>query len=264
MSSQSFVSIEMSDRIATVTIDRPEALNALSVEVLTELADAIEQLEIARLADERALRGVILTGAGGRAFVAGADIRAMSVMDAAAGERIGELGQTITTRLEALGVPVIAAVDGVALGGGCELAMACDLIYATEASRFGQPEVKLGLIPGFGGTVRLPRYVGLARARELIYSGRIIDAATAHSYGLVTELFPDRETMLRAARETLTAMSANGPAAIAAAKATLAHIIGFGTAEALDHELASFAELFGTAEMAEGTGAFLEKRPPQF
>lgn len=258
------VQYDIAEQIATITIDRPDSLNALSPEVLFELAEVIEQLEVLRLSDHAALRGVILTGAGGRAFVAGADIRAMSTMDAAQGRIIGELGQTITTRLEAIGVPVIAAVDGVALGGGCELAMACDFIFATAASRFGQPEVKLGLMPGFGGTVRLPRYVGLARARELIYSGRIIDATTAHAYGLVTELFADRDAMLAAARETLRGIAANGPAAIAAAKSTLADIVGDGTSAALTRELDGFAKLFGTDEMREGTSAFIEKRPANF
>lgn len=261
---EQFVQITHSGAIATVTIDRPDALNALSPEVLAELADAIEQLEVALLAEPGQIRGVVLTGAGGRAFVAGADIRAMSGMSAEDGRRIGQLGQTISTRLEALPVPVIAAVDGVALGGGCELAMACDVIFATQDSRFGQPEVKLGLIPGFGGSVRLPRYVGLARARELIYTGRIIDAQTAHRYGLVTELFTNREAMLQAAHETLTAIAANGPVAVGATKAVMAETVGLGTHEALGRELDGFAALFDTSEMQEGTSAFLEKRPPQF
>ncbi|MFM6974630.1 MAG: enoyl-CoA hydratase/isomerase family protein [Agromyces sp.] len=259
-----FVQLSIADAIATVTIDRPEALNALSVEILTELAETFEHLEVQILADRQSVRGVILTGAGGRAFVAGADIRAMSVMDVTEGERIGQLGQTLTTRIEALPVPVIAAVDGVALGGGCELAMACDVIYATEASRFGQPEVKLGLIPGFGGSVRLPRFVGLARARELIYSGRVIDAATAHHYGLVAELFASRDELITAATDSLRLMAANGPLAIAATKAVMADIVGMDTESALARELAGFAECFAGSEVREGTTAFLEKRPAQF
>lgn len=259
-----FVHTRFDGAIATVTIDRPDALNALSPQVLSELAEAFEHLEVRRLADPNGLRGVVLTGEGGRAFVAGADIRAMSTMDAAAGRRIGQLGQTVTTRIEALGVPVIAAVDGVALGGGCEIAMACDVIYATNGSRFGQPEVKLGLMTGFGGAVRLPRYVGLARARDLIYSGRIIDAETAARYGLVTELFPDREMMMGAALDTLREYAGNGPEAVAASKAVLADTVGMGTHEALERELDGFGRRFDSPEMREGTSAFLEKRPPQF
>lgn len=259
-----FVRTETVDRIATITIDRPDALNALSPEVLVQLAAAVDAIATRLQAGDDAVRGVILTGAGGRAFVAGADIRAMSSMTAAEGEQIGRLGQALSTAIEALPVPVIAAVDGVALGGGCELAMACDLIFATQISRFGQPEVKLGLIPGFGGSVRLPRYVGLARARELIYSGRIIDGATAHQYGLVTELFGAHAEMMVAARDTLLGMAANGPGAIAAAKAVLAETVGMGTHEALDREVTAFGALFGTPEMREGTSAFLEKRSPAF
>lgn len=259
-----WLQLTINQGISTITIDRSEALNALSPELLAELAEVLEQLEIERLAKPAAIRGLVLTGAGGRAFVAGADIRAMSSMSVEDGRRIGLLGQTISTRLEALPFPVIAAVDGVALGGGCELAMACDLIFATEQSRFGQPEVKLGLIPGFGGSVRLPRYVGLARARELIYSGRIIDAATAHRYGLVAELFEDRSALMDAAHDTLAAMAGNSPEAIAATKAVLADTIGMGTADALARELDGFAECFGTEQMIEGTSAFLEKRSPNF
>ena len=248
--------------IATVSLNRPEALNALSPELLLELSETLEELTVA--ANLGTLRGLVLTGEGGRAFAAGADIRAMSDMDPAEGMRIGALGQRVTEQLEALAVPVIAAVDGAAIGGGCELAMACDVILATASSRFGQPEVKLGLIPGFGGSVRLPRLVGPARARELIYSGRLVDAAEAAEIGLVLEVCENREALLARARELLLSFAGNGPSAVAASKAVMVETVGMSTHDALARELTGFGNCFATEEMLEGTRAFLEKRAPSF
>ncbi|WP_350349488.1 enoyl-CoA hydratase-related protein [Agromyces sp. G08B096] len=254
------VRVERDGRIATVVIDRPKSLNALSPEVLDELARVF-----AELSDEPGdLAGVILAGEGGRAFVAGADIRAMTGLTPEQGTETAERGHAVAAAVEALPVPVIAAVDGFALGGGLELALACDLIYATDASRFGQPEVKLGLIPGFGGTVRLPRAVGAARAKELIYTGRQIGTDEAVAIGLVAKRFADRDALLAGARETLDLVAANSASAVALAKRVLVSAAGTPTATATELEIAGFRDAFGTADQREGVAAFLEKREPRF
>ncbi|NYD65531.1 enoyl-CoA hydratase/isomerase family protein [Agromyces atrinae] len=265
MNEKPTVTLDIDGRIATVTIDRPDALNALSGEVLAGLREVFLRLrrEVA-LDRENGVRGVILTGAGGRAFVAGADIRAMSTLSPDEGETIGRLGHDVAALIEGLPVPVIACVDGFALGGGCELALACDLILATTASRFGQPEVKLGLIPGFGGTVRLPRAVGLARAKELIYTGRTIDAAEAQRLGLVLDVVDSRDDLFDAARTLIEAIAANAASAVGIAKAVLVDSAGRPTDDAVERELAGFREAFTTDEMREGVAAFLEKRAPRF
>ncbi|MDR5698905.1 enoyl-CoA hydratase/isomerase family protein [Agromyces aerolatus] len=254
------VRIEREGGVATVTVDRPKALNALSREVLEALIAAFEDLA----AEGAAVRGVILTGAGGRAFVAGADIRAMSELPGTDAADFARLGQAAAAAIEAFPAPVIAAVDGFALGGGLEVAMACDLIYATDASAFGQPEVHLGLIPGFGGTVRLPRLVGPALARELIYTGRRIGAEEAVAAGLVARRFPDREALLAGARETLDAVAANSWTAVGLAKRVLTDAAGTPTERASALEIEGFEEAFGSDDMREGVAAFLEKREPDF
>ncbi|HET6704980.1 enoyl-CoA hydratase/isomerase family protein [Amycolatopsis sp.] len=245
--------------VATVTVDRPRARNALSSQVLTELLDTCTSL-----GGNPAVAGVVLTGAPGPAFVAGADIREMAALDPAQGAKFGALGQEVTRALEALPVPVIACVDGYALGGGCELALACDLVYATPKAVFGQPEVLLGLIPGFGGCVRLPRQVGPGRARELIFTGRHVDAAEAHRIGLVTELFDSREAMLAAARATITAVSRNSRDAVALAKKAVNASRGRTVDDGLELELSAFRSAFTSPDMREGTSAFLGKREPVF
>src|SRR4051812_10467120 len=176
------VTVDLQAPVATVTVNRPRARNALSSQVLTELLEVCSTL-----GENPAVAGIVLTGAPGPAFVAGADIREMAALDPEEGTRFGALGQEVTRALERLPVPVNACVDGYALGGGCELALACDFVYATPKAVFGQPEVLLGLIPGFGGCVRLRRQVGPGRARELIFTGRHVDAAEAQRIGLVTE-----------------------------------------------------------------------------
>ncbi|MFI9814156.1 enoyl-CoA hydratase/isomerase family protein [Saccharothrix variisporea] len=243
------------DGITTLTVTRPRARNALSGQVLTELAHF--------LSAERPT-GVVLTGAPGPAFVAGADIREMAAMTPAEGERFGALGQRVTRLVEEAPYPVVAAVDGYALGGGCELVLACDFAYATRKSVLGQPEVVLGLIPGFGGCVRLQRLVGPAVARELIYTGRHVDAEEALRLGLVTAVFDDRPAMLAAARATLRRIAGNSPVAVSLAKAVLNGVRGRTVPEGLDVELAAFREAFTTDDMREGTEAFLAKRPPVF
>ncbi|MEJ2858784.1 MULTISPECIES: enoyl-CoA hydratase/isomerase family protein [unclassified Saccharothrix] len=243
------------DGITTLTVTRPEARNALSGQVLTELAHFLST---------QSPTGVVLTGAPGPAFVAGADIREMAGMTPAEGERFGALGQRVTRLVEEAPFPVVAAVDGYALGGGCELVLACDFAYATRKAVFGQPEVVLGLIPGFGGCVRLPRLVGPAVARELIYTGRHVDAEEALRLGLVTSVFDDRPTMLAAARAALRRIAGNSPVAVSLAKAVLNGVRGRTVPEGLDVELAAFREAFTTDDRHEGTTAFLAKRPPDF
>ncbi|NUT50512.1 MAG: enoyl-CoA hydratase [Saccharothrix sp.] len=251
--------IEEQDGVTTVTVSRPRALNALSVRVLTELDHYLSDVLTGR-----APRGIILTGAPGPAFIAGADIREMAVMTPEEGERFGRLGQRVTRLLEAGPCPVVACVDGYALGGGCEVVRACDFAYATRRSVLGQPEVVLGLIPGFGGCVRLQRLVGPAVARELIYTGRQVDAAEALRLGLVAAVFDDRDGMLAAAREVLDRIAGNSASAVALAKAAVNASNGTTVADGLAVELAAFREAFTTDDMREGTAAFLAKRRPEF
>lgn len=254
------VRIERDGRVAVITIDRPAALNALSAEVLDTLAAIVDELA----ADPRQLAGVLLVGAGGRAFVAGADIRGMAGLTPDEGAESAERGHRAAAALESLPLPVIACVDGYALGGGLELALACDFIYATEQSRFGQPEVRLGLIPGFGGTVRLPRVVGPALAKELIYTGRQLGIDEAERVGLVTKRFADREALLAGARETVELIGTNAATAVGLAKRVLVQAAGTPTATATLLEIEGFRDAFRTEEMAEGVAAFLEKREPRF
>lgn len=250
------------DGIARLALSSEDALNILGQQTLVELNERIE--EVAASALTGGCTGVILTGEGGRAFAAGADIRAMATMSRDEAHRYAARGHQVTSALEALPIPVIAAVDGVALGGGLELAMAADIILATESSSFGQPEVRLGLIPGFGGTARLPRFIGMPRARQMILSARRIDAPTACEWGLVAQAYPDRAGLDTAAREYVAQIVANGPGALAAAKALLSDAPGRTNAEALANEQDAFAARFDSAEAHEGIAAFLEKRAPRF
>jgi enoyl-CoA hydratase len=254
------VRVERDGPLATVVLDRPKALNALSPDVLRAVADAVAGLA----AEGAAVRGVILVGEGGRAFVAGADIRSLSDLSPEEGAEAARLGHRVAAAIESFPAPVIACVDGFALGGGLELALACDFIYATDASAFGQPEVRLGLIPGFGGTVRLPRAVGLPLAKELIYTGRRIGAAEAEAAGLVARRFPDREALLDGARATIAEIAENAWTAVGLAKRVLVQAAGTPTATAGDLEVAGFEDAFRTHDMREGVDAFLEKREPRF
>jgi len=243
--------------VELLTLDRPEALNALDRATLEELLESCE-----RLGADASVRAVVLTGEG-RAFAAGADIAEMRGHDPQQAEAFSRLGHAAMDALEALAAPTLAAVNGFALGGGCELACACDWIYASEKARFGQPEVKLGLIPGFGGTVRLVRRVGSAWAKELVLGGEPIDAETALRIGLVNRLFaPD--ALLGSALEAAQAIAAKGPIAIAAAKRVIqqGQDADARTAHAL--EQAAFGVISAGAERAEGMDAFLEKREPSF
>ena len=266
------IHLQVRDAILTITIDRPAVLNALSPQVIAELRQVVGELrESLGQPDSESddtpdwsVRGVILTGAGSRAFVAGADIAIMREMSPGQSAQYAEAAQELTVWLETLPVPVIAAVNGFALGGGCELAMAADFIYASENASFGQPEVGLGLIPGFGGCVRLQQYVGIAAARDLIFTGRRIDAFEAEKLGLVAHVFPDTGALHAGAEAAMHLVLQQSPVAVAAAKRTVRAAQSLSTDAGLAIEREAFAGCFGTGDMREGTGAFLEKRPPLF
>jgi enoyl-CoA hydratase len=251
------IDLAVADRIATVTINRPDKLNALNVAVFDDLTRLVEEL---RERDDAA--GVIFTGAG-RAFVAGADISELEPHGAVAAKALARRGQLVFNRLEALPKPVIAAVNGFALGGGCELAMACHVRIASEAAKFGQPEVKLGLIPGYGGTQRLPRLVGKGRALQLLMTGEIIDAAEAYRIGLVNRVVPAADLM-KTAREMMTAMLANAPLALAGCIEMVNRGYDVSMGDALAMEASAFGLLAATEDKREGTRAFLEKRAAAF
>ena len=253
--------VERRGAALVVTINRPEALNALSAAVISDLTDLVAHL---RARDDPAVRGLILAGAGSKAFVAGADIREMSAMSTSELESYGVSGQALTLALEGLPIPVTAVVGGFALGGGCELALACDFIYASSGAVFGLPEVTLGLIPGFGGTVRLPRRVGFGLARELTYSARRLKADEAYRVGLVNRVFDTTEEALDAAVETIAAIAANSRTAVALAKASIAEAGSLSVADGLLRERANFVQAFDGPDSAEGRTAFLEKRAPDF
>ncbi len=247
--------------VRVITINRPQVLNALSLEVVAELTEAARQAGLD--AADGKIRGVVLTGAGSKAFVAGADIAAMADMSEHQAREFARLGHALGEKLAALPIPVIAAVHGFALGGGCEVALACDFIYASEAARFGQPEVKLGVIPGFGGTQRLLRRVGLARALELCMSGAMIDATEALRIGLVNRVCKPEE-LLPAAIKTCEAIAQMGPEAVAVAKAVLHRGADLTLAAGNALEIDAFARLFTTSDQREGMAAFLGKRPAAF
>ena len=252
-----FLQYAVADRIATITINRPDKLNALSAAVIAELGVAIDQA----VADQ-AVAGVILTGAG-RAFVAGADISELSGQTPLEGVERARFGQEIFGRFERSPKPVIAAVNGFALGGGCELAMACHLRIAGESAKFGQPEVKLGIIPGYGGTQRLPRLVGTGRALQLLMTAEIIDASEALRIGLVNKVVPNAD-LIATATAMLQQMLANGPLAVRACIEAVVRGQDMSLADALAYEAAHFGTLSSTADMREGMAAFLDKRAPVF
>ena len=242
------------DAVALVTIDRPSALNALSFDLLDELASALEALDAGR-----ETRVIVLTGAGGRAFAAGADIRELAPQSSTSLRDGGRFGAW--DRLWAVGLPMIAAVRGFALGGGCELALGCDMIVAAEDASFGQPEVRIGVMPGAGGTQRLTRAIGKARAMELILTGRSIGAVEAATLGLVTTVVPPEAT-LDAALELATRIAAMPPLAVRAAVASIRDADERSLRDGLDREREAFYRLFDTQDQAEGMAAFAEKRAP--
>jgi len=245
---------EKKNGIAYVTFNRPAVFNAIDITTLKELRIAFTDAR-----DDAAVRGVILTGAGDKAFAAGADISILAGLDAIAGEELSRFIHGTLDLIETLGKPVVAAVNGVALGGGCETAMACTIRIATEHAKFGQPEVKLGLLPGGGATQRLPRLVGKGRAMQLILTGATIDAGEAYRIGLVNEVVPASDLIGRA-EEILRQIAANAPLAVRYSLQTAnAH-----EAEGYKLETSYFGLLAGTEDRKEGTAAFLEKRAPKF
>jgi len=249
---------DLRDGIALVTVNRPDKLNALNDAVITELGRVAVQA-----AEDRSVRAMILTGAGGKAFVAGADIGELVTCDPGRAETLSRKGSQLFRSLERCPKPVLAAVNGFALGGGCELAMACHLRIASENAKFGQPEVKLGITPGYGGTVRLPRLVGRGRALELLLSGGMIDAAEAYRIGLVNRVVP-ADDLLAESEKLLRGILENGPLAIAACLRMVDDQAALPLDDALTLESRRFGELAGTADFREGTTAFLEKRKPSF
>jgi enoyl-CoA hydratase/carnithine racemase len=252
------VSYEKKDAIAYITVNRPKVLNALNAQTIRELRTAFEDA-----LEDAAVRGVILTGAGAKAFVAGADITEVARVTAVEAATMTTNGQALTSLIENLGKPVIAAVNGFALGGGCELAMACTIRLATEGAAFGQPEVKLGVIPGYGGTQRLPRLVGRGRALQLILSGGMVDAPEAYRIGLVNEIVA-ADGLIARAEAILRQIFGNAPLAVKFALEAVNKGLETSQAEGLVMESSLFALCASTDDKKEGTSAFLEKRAPKF
>ena len=248
--------LELRPPLAIVTLDRPKVLNALNAMVLAELDSTF-----AELAANAEIRVVLLTGAGGRAFAAGADISELAALSAAEGEAFALKGQAVLRRIETLDKPVLACIQGFALGGGCELAMACTLRSAADDAKFGQPEVKLGIIAGYGGSQRLPRLVGRGAALKLLLTGAIVDAPEALRIGLVDLVVPAAELLVRAEALALE-IAANAPLAVAATLRAVDEGLDLPLSQALAREAALFGSLCSTADKAEGTQAFLEKRKP--
>lgn len=252
------IKIETADGIATITIDRPDVLNAVNAAVVAELNQAVKKM----ISDDE-VGVIIITGTGEKAFIAGADIKAMSEMNSEEALEFGRKGQAMTLTIENSPKPVIAAVNGFALGGGCEIALACHIRIASENAMFAQPEVKLGLIPGWGGTQRLPRIVGKGKANEMIVTGDMIPAGEAYRIGLANVVVPQEELMdicVDMAKKILQ----NGPNAIAQSLISINAAAGKSIQDGLDLEVRNFSGLFGDDETREGLIAFIEKRPPKF
>jgi len=250
--------VEIGEGIAVVKVNRPTALNALNSETLSELQAALRELA---LRDDVSV--VILTGEGDKAFVAGADIAAMKDMQPREAQVFSQLGHTTLAMIENLSKPVIAAVNGYALGGGLEIALACDFIYASDRARLGLPEVTLGIFPGFGGTQRLPRLIGKGRAKQLIFTGEMVDAQTAYSLGIVNKVV-SHDTLMEEVKTTAGKIAENGPIAVRAAKEVVNAGYDRSLQDAEAIEVVSWANCFATSDQKEGMGAFLEKRKPQY
>jgi enoyl-CoA hydratase len=252
------ITYEVKGSIGYITLNRPKAMNALNRRTIEELSAAFHAAK-----KDATVKGIILTGTGEKAFIAGADIAELSAID---GEQAGEFsgeGQEVLLFIETLGKPVIAAVNGFALGGGCETAMACTIRIAAENAKFGQPEVKLGIIPGYGGTQRLPRLVGKGRALQLILTGDLIDAHEAHRIGLVNEVVPATDLISRC-EAILKQISANAPLAVRYSIDAVNEGVDIDLSSGLKLEAKYFALAAGTEDRKEGTSAFVQKRAPQF
>ena len=249
---------QVEEGIATITFNRPKALNALNAALLGELSDALD-----KIAADEDIRVLILTGSGEKAFVAGADITELATFNSLSAKNFTTFGQAVIDKLQKLPIIVIAAVNGFALGGGTEIAIACDFIYASENAKFGQPEINLGLIPGFGGTQRLPRLIGTNRAKELIFTGKMISAAEGQQVGLVNKVVA-LEVLLEEVMQVAKEIVAKGKVSLRAAKQAVNNGINVDLASGLKIEIDAFALVYASADAREGTSAFLEKRKPEF
>jgi len=249
---------EEAEGIATITITRPKSLNALNAEVLDELLSLLENI-----GKDEAIRVLIFTGAGEKAFVAGADISELAEFTPLQAKHFAEKGHCVMDRLQALPIPVLAAVNGFAMGGGLELALACDFIYASEHAKFGQPEINLGIIPGFGGTQRLSRIVGKNIAKEIIFTGKTLSAEEGEKLGFVNKVVP-AESLMEESRKTAKAMAAKGKVSLNAAKHAVNRGMDVDLATGGRIEIDAFALCLASPDAREGTSAFLEKRKPDF
>ncbi|MGE4559116.1 MAG: enoyl-CoA hydratase/isomerase family protein [Desulfobulbus sp.] len=254
----SSIELTCTDGIAILTFNRPKALNALNTSLLEELSHALSTIKV-----DESIRVLVLTGAGEKAFIAGADISEINTLSPLGAKKFAQTGQDAISQLQELSIPVIAAVNGYALGGGCEMALACDFIYASEKAIFGLPETNLGVIPGFGGTQRLPRLIGANRAKEMIFTGKHITAAEAKEIGLVNKIFAPEE-LLVAATETAKLIGSKGKASLCAAKQAVNQGLNTDLRTGLAIERDAFALCLASPDAKEGTGAFLEKRKAVF
>ena len=250
--------LEKNGAIAVLTINRPKALNALNSDTLTELSTMLDEL-----GGDSSVKVVIITGSGQKAFVAGADISEMKDLNSLEGRRFAQLGHAAFRKLELLAMPVIAAINGFALGGGCELAMACDIRLASENAKFGQPEVTLGLTAGFGGTQRLPRIVGTGFASELLFTGDVIDAQEAYRIGLVNHVYAS-DTLMEEAQKLAKRIAGRAPVAVQLTKNAIQRGINMDLDSATAYEADAFGLTFSTQDQTEGCTAFVEKRKPVF
>jgi enoyl-CoA hydratase len=248
------ITFEKKNHVGIITISRPKALNALNTETLVELDKAIDMA-----ASDKEIYSLLITGAGEKAFVAGADIGEMKDMDAFRAREFGILGNSVFRKLELLQIPTIAAVNGFALGGGCELALSCDIRIAGENAKFGQPEVSLGITPGFGGTQRLPRLVGAARAMEMIFTGAVINAEEALKIGLVNKVVP-KESIMEEAVAAAEKIAANAPVAVRMCKAAISRGVQADISTALAYESEVFAQCFTSEDQKDAMNAFVEKK----
>ena len=249
---------QVEEGIATITFNRPKALNALNAALLGELSDALD-----KIAADEDVRVLILTGSGDKAFVAGADITELATFNSLSAKSFVTFGQSVLDKLQKLPIIVIAAVNGFALGGGTEIAIACDFIYASENAKFGQPEINLGLIPGFGGTQRLPRLIGTNMAKELIFTGKMVSAAEGNQVGLVNKVVAP-EALIDEVMKVAKEIAAKGKVSLRAAKQAINNGINTDLATGLKIEIDAFALSYSSTDAKEGTSAFLEKRKPDF
>jgi enoyl-CoA hydratase len=252
------IKFEQKDNFAILTLNRPDKLNALNTELFNELDDAITKVEL-----DDSIKLLILTGEGEKAFAAGADIKELNQSDKNSGKLFSQKGSKVMRRLELLNIPVIAAVNGFALGGGCELAMSCHIRFASDNAKFGQPEVNLGILPGYGGTQRLPRLVGVAKAIELTISGNIIGANDALNIGLVNQVYPQAELMDKTI-EFANIVLSKGSMAVSASIDAIYQSQNLSLNDGLDYESKLFSELCASNDFKEGTSAFIEKRKADF